>query len=110
MISFRWKKPNMKSFSWLAATVAALVALEGAPAGAGIIHNGLSNNGLSNNALVPNAHAPNALTTGGSALDDLNGVAVEAAAPAEAQAGATDGVLGDPRHSSIVAWGGGVGD
>ena len=105
MISFRWKKPNMKSFRWLAPAVAALVALEGAPAGAGIIHNGLSNN-----ALVPNALAPNALTTGGSALDDLNGVAVEAAAPAEAQAGATDGVLGDPRHSSIVAWGGGVGD
>ena len=105
MKSFRWKRPNMKSFSWLAATVAALVALEGAPAGAGIIHNGLSNN-----ALVPNALAPNALTTGGSALDDLNGVAVEAAALAEAETGATDSMLGDPRHSAIVAWGGGVGD
>ena len=59
----------------LAAVPLALAALPGSPASAqdfhrsnALITNGLSNNGLSNNALTPT----------GTALTDLDGVAVEA--------------------------------
>jgi hypothetical protein len=46
--------------------------------GNAINHNVLTGNALSCNVVNANALNPNALTPAGSALDDLNGVAVEA--------------------------------
>jgi hypothetical protein len=58
---------NLKAFAATAAVVAA-IGVAGTPAHAVLV----------SNALVSNSLTHNALTAGGSAIDDLNGVAVEA--------------------------------
>jgi hypothetical protein len=90
----------MSSSRWIAAAVAALVVLECAPAGAATM-NALTHNALTHNALAPE----------GSALADLNGVAVESvtlpqpagALVADLDAGANfdNGTPGDPPHGFV---------
>lgn len=57
--------------------IAALLAFV-TPAGAGISLNGVSLNGVALNGVALNGIAVNGISTTGSALGDLNGVAVEA--------------------------------
>jgi hypothetical protein len=55
------------------------IGLAGTPADAGLMLNSLTFNALTLNALTVNAITHNALTAKGSAIDELNGVGVEAA-------------------------------
>jgi hypothetical protein len=75
--------------------VAAVIAIGvgGTPANAVVCLNGRQHN-----FVLPDALNMNALASSGSALDDLNGVAVEAATPPRAAAGETDRAQGDSRH------------
>jgi hypothetical protein len=79
------------------AALMAAIGVAGTPAHASITHNALTANGLTTNALTTNALNmnsltfnalnTNALTAGGSAIDDLNGVAVEAVTASEESGG-----------------------
>jgi hypothetical protein len=74
-----------------AAGVAALIEAAAGPANASIVHNVLTFNSLTHNAL----------SAGGLALDDLNGVAVEAVTPPRGAPGPADGAQSsDDRVSS----------
>jgi hypothetical protein len=94
-----------------AAAVAATIGVAGTSAHAALTynaftanvltHNALNSNALNPNALNPNALNPNALnfnvfntnalTAGGAAIDDLNGVAVEAVTPGDTARPGADG-------------------
>jgi hypothetical protein len=72
-----------------AAALAAAVGVAGTPAQALLNMNALVSNALTNNAL-----SANALTAQGSALADLNGVAVEAVTPPQTSAPQQERVAG----------------
>ena len=98
---------SFRKMNLAAAAVAATIGVAGTPAHAALTHNAftanaLNSNALNSNALNPNALNPNALnpnslthnalntnalTAGGAAIDDLNGIAVEAVTAPEKSGG-----------------------